>query len=171
MTGDVTDMTSQVTNPYAVLGVPRTASASQVRDAYRRLAKQFHPDRHADADATKRMQRINEAWEMLSSPRARARYDAQSPLPPPAAYPHWGGIPRTASARYGAQPRWGPSQAPSPAAYTADDEPSPLRWVLLFLLVVPALVLLAALSGGLLPFPFLGLFVLLIARAVIGSRD
>jgi curved DNA-binding protein CbpA len=170
-------MTNQVTNPYAVLGVPRTASATQVRDAYRRLAKEFHPDRHANADATEQMQRINQAWGMLSNPRARARYDAGSAAPA-ATYAHWGGIPRTAHPRYraraspGAASRWADSWAPSPADLMADDdEVSPLRWVLLFLLLVPALVLLAALSGGFLPFPFLGLFVLLIARAVVGSRD
>ena len=80
-------MTNQSRNPYAVLGVPPTASASQVRLAYRRLAKQFHPDRHSDAQATERMQRINQAWETLSSPAAKARYDAQAAAPPAAASP------------------------------------------------------------------------------------
>jgi hypothetical protein len=147
-----------------------------VREAYRRLAKRFHPDRHPDGDATEQMQRINQAWEMLSSPEARARYDAAS-VPPVAAYAHWGGVPRTSYPRYdprpqyGAAPSWAASRASSAAEVMGDDEVSTLRWVLLFLLVVPALVLLAALSGGFLPFPFLGLFVLLIARAVIGSRD
>jgi hypothetical protein len=51
-----------------------------------------------------------------------------------------------------------------------DDEPSPLRWALL-LLFLPIVILLAALTGGFLPFPILGLFVFLIARAFVGERD
>ena len=64
-----------MTDPYTTLGVPRTASQAQVREAYRRKAKQFHPDLVSDAQATERMQRINQAWQALSSPAARARYD------------------------------------------------------------------------------------------------
>jgi hypothetical protein len=167
--GNVTDMTPQIANPYAVLGVPRTATASQVRDAYRRLAKQFHPDRHPDARATAQMQRINQAWEMLSRPAARARFDAQFSTPS-STYAHWGGVPRTSSSRHGAQPTWQRSPAPSVAQVMGDDEPNPLRWTLL-LLILPVVILLAALSGGFVPFPILGLFVFLVARAVVGSRD
>ena len=59
-------------DPYAVLGVPRTASSMQVARARRRLAKRYHPDLHPDAASMDRMQRINEAWEILSSPIRRA---------------------------------------------------------------------------------------------------
>ena len=54
-------MTDPVGDPYAVLRIPSTASAAEVRDAYLRLAKQSHPDRYPAAGATARMQRINQA--------------------------------------------------------------------------------------------------------------
>jgi curved DNA-binding protein CbpA len=161
-------MTSQIANPYAVLGVPRTATANQLREAYRRLAKEFHPDRHPNAGSTERMQRINQAWEILSSPRARAAYDATSAAPSPATYPHWGGIPRTSVPYAYTQRAWETRQAA--ANYAEQDDPSPWRWGLL-LLIVPALVLLTALLGGFVGFPFFGLILFFIVRAVIGDRD
>ena len=161
-------MTNQIANPYAVLGVPRTATANQVREAYRRLAKQFHPDRHPDAESTNRMQRINQAWEILSSPRTRAAYDATAGVPSAATYPHWGGIPRTSVPYTYAQRAWEARQAAVRDAEKGD--PSPWRWVLL-LLLVPALVLVTVLLGGFVPFPFFGLILFIIVRGVIGSRD
>jgi curved DNA-binding protein CbpA len=68
-------------DPYAVLGVPRNASPMQLARARRRLAKRYHPDLHPDAASMSRMQRINEAWEILSSPMRRARFDAGSFAP------------------------------------------------------------------------------------------
>lgn len=166
MTGNVTAMAEQISNPYAVLGLPRTASASQVRAAYRRLAKQFHPDRYPGAGATERMQRINEAWEMLSSPRARARYDAQTVESPAATYAHWGGVPRRSYPRYEPGTAWG-----RPAAEPMEnDDPSPWRWALV-LVIVPVVILLAAPFGGFVPFPLLGLLVFLIARSTLAQRD
>jgi curved DNA-binding protein CbpA len=164
-------MTNQVANPYAVLGVPPTADASQVREAYRRLAKQFHPDRHPDASATERMQRINQAWEVLSSPAARARYDAQTAVPQAAAYPHWAGVPRSSRPRYAGRPTWASSQAAYAADVGRDDDASPLRWGLVLLAVPPAAVLLTALFGGLVPLPILGLLLFFIARAVFSRGD
>jgi curved DNA-binding protein CbpA len=76
-------------DPYAVLGVPRNASPMQVARARRRLAKRYHPDLHPDAASISRMQRINEAWEILSSPMRRARYDARTGSSAPAASAHW----------------------------------------------------------------------------------
>jgi curved DNA-binding protein CbpA len=76
-------------DPYAVLGVPRNASPMQVARARRRLAKRYHPDLHPDAASMSRMQRINEAWEILSSPMRRARYDARAGSSAPAASAHW----------------------------------------------------------------------------------
>jgi len=61
-------------DPYATLGVPRGASDRQVQQAYRRLARRYHPDLHPDAEATERMQRVNQAWEILSSSTRRASY-------------------------------------------------------------------------------------------------
>ena len=61
-----------------MLGIPRRANERQVRQAYRRLAKRYHPDLHPDATASERMRRVNRAWEVLSSPAERAAYDARA---------------------------------------------------------------------------------------------
>lgn len=60
---------------YAVLGVERTASGEEIRTAYRRLARQFHPDFNREADAASRMSALNEAYETLSDPLRRTDYD------------------------------------------------------------------------------------------------
>ena len=162
-------MTNQLQTPYAVLGVPPTASAAQVRDAYRRLAKQFHPDRHSDARATERMQLINQAWETLSSPAARTRYDAEAAGHPTAAAPHWGAQ-RAYQPSYAAQPAWRASQATYAARAMREEGAGPLRWGIL-LVAVPVLVLLAALFGGLVPVPIIGLLILFLARTVFRDGD
>jgi curved DNA-binding protein CbpA len=69
-------MTQSMSDPYAVLGIPRDASQQTALEAYRRLAKRFHPDVTADPAAGERMRRINDAWRVLSIPTGRARYDA-----------------------------------------------------------------------------------------------
>lgn len=166
---DVT-MTTQLRNPYAVLGVPSTASASQVREAYRRLAKQFHPDRHSDALATERMQRINHAWETLSSPAARARYDAEAAAPPASAYPHWGSPQRAYQPSDATQTAWRAAQAPYAAQAMRDEGAGPLRWGVL-LVAIPVVVLMAALFGGLVPLPIIGLVILFVARTVFRLGD
>jgi len=60
-----------VIDPYKVLGVPPGASDDQIKTAYRRLAKQYHPDLHpGDKEAARKMKEINEAYEMIKNPGA-----------------------------------------------------------------------------------------------------
>ena len=81
---------------YAVLGVARDASADEIKKAYRKLARQFHPDVNKSAGAEARFKEINEANEVLSDSEKRKRYDAlganwksgQDFTPPPG----WGGF-------------------------------------------------------------------------------
>ncbi|RIK39696.1 MAG: molecular chaperone DnaJ [Chloroflexi bacterium] len=60
---------------YDVLGVPRTATDDEIRKAYRRLARQYHPDINKDPGAEDRFKEINEANEVLSNAEQRAAYD------------------------------------------------------------------------------------------------
>lgn len=63
-------------NPYEVLGVPRTASDQDVKKAFRKLAREHHPDTNpGDADAERRFKEINAANEILSDATRRAVYD------------------------------------------------------------------------------------------------
>lgn len=60
---------------YETLGVPRTATADEIKKAFRRLARKYHPDVSKEPDAEQRMQEINEANTVLSDPEKRAAYD------------------------------------------------------------------------------------------------
>ncbi len=61
---------------YEILGVPRDASLEDIKKAYRRLAKQYHPDINKDdPQANEKFKEINEAYEVLSDPQKRAQYD------------------------------------------------------------------------------------------------
>ena len=61
---------------YQVLGVPRDATAEQIKKAFRRLARKYHPDVSREPDAAARMSEVNEAHAVLSDPEKRAAYDA-----------------------------------------------------------------------------------------------
>lgn len=64
-------------DPYSVLGVPRTASDDEIRRAYRKLAKQYHPDlNHGDARAEERFKAVSGAYDLLSDATKRKRFDA-----------------------------------------------------------------------------------------------
>ncbi len=62
---------------YAILQVAAAAEPEVVEAAYKRLAQKYHPDVNADPDATAIMQRLNEAYEVLSDPKKRSAYDRQ----------------------------------------------------------------------------------------------
>src|SRR3954454_15341455 len=60
---------------YETLGVPRDASTEDIRKAYRKLARENHPDVNKDAGAEDRFKEISEAYEVLRDPDKRKRYD------------------------------------------------------------------------------------------------
>ena len=61
---------------YDVLGVQRAASEQDLKSAFRRLAKDHHPDRNpGDTDAEQKFKELNEAYEVLKDPQKRAAYD------------------------------------------------------------------------------------------------
>jgi curved DNA-binding protein len=60
---------------YQTLGVTRDAGADEIKKAFRRLARKYHPDVSKEADAEQRMREVNEAYTVLSDPEKRAAYD------------------------------------------------------------------------------------------------
>lgn len=60
---------------YEVLGVGRSASSEEIKKAFRRRARQYHPDVSEEPQAEERFKEINEAYEVLSDPQKRAAYD------------------------------------------------------------------------------------------------
>lgn len=65
---------------YDILGIPRHASEQEIRNAFRRLARQWHPDvRPGDPEAERRFKEISEAYEVLSDPEKRRQYDQFGP--------------------------------------------------------------------------------------------
>jgi molecular chaperone DnaJ len=64
-----------VSDYYETLGVARGASDAEIKKAYRKLAQQWHPDVNAEAEAAVRFKEINEAYQVLSDPERRQRYD------------------------------------------------------------------------------------------------
>lgn len=91
-------MAVQFRDYYEVLGVGRAASADEIKKAYRKLARKHHPDVNpGDAQAESRFKELNEAYEVLSDPEKRKRYDelgqnwkAGADFTPP---PGWRGAP------------------------------------------------------------------------------
>lgn len=64
---------------YEILGVSKSASAAEIKKAYRKLALKFHPDKNKAADAEEKFKQINEAYEVLSDEKKRQTYDQFGP--------------------------------------------------------------------------------------------
>jgi DnaJ-class molecular chaperone len=69
-------MDSTMRNPYDVLGVPRSADEAEIKKAFRKLAKTYHPDRNADDPKAKdKFAEVNSAYEILGDAQKRAQFD------------------------------------------------------------------------------------------------
>ena len=68
---------------YAIMGVARNATADQIKQAYRKLARKYHPDVSKEKDAEARFKEVGEAYEVLRDPEKRAAYDQLGSGPPP----------------------------------------------------------------------------------------
>src|SRR6185436_20344904 len=64
---------------YDALGVSRDATAEEIQREYRKLARTYHPDINKDPDADNRFKEISEAYDVLSDPDTRKRYDTFGP--------------------------------------------------------------------------------------------
>ena len=63
-------------DPYSILGVARSANEKDIKSAYRKLAKEFHPDRNKDnPKAAERFSEVTRAYDLLSDKDKRARFD------------------------------------------------------------------------------------------------
>jgi hypothetical protein len=173
-------MSQTISNPYAVLGIPPGASEQQVRQAYRRLAMRYHPDLHPGTRASEQMRLVNQAWEILSSPLRRARYDAESmrsrsPSYGQPSYGHWSTSARSSSA--GSQrsgpvaPAWTTQAAtgayPRPRIL---DEERP-GWLTVIVIAVIGLLAFVVLFAGILPAPLFGITLLVIVRGIFARFD
>lgn len=70
------DVANAYSNPYTVLGVEKTASDSDIKSAYRKLAMKYHPDRNPnDEQAEEKFKEVSEAYATLRDPDLRARFD------------------------------------------------------------------------------------------------
>ena len=65
-----------ISDPYIVLGIPRDATPEEVKKAYRKKAKEYHPDLHPDdPQATEKMNEINIAYDMICNPDKYKKQD------------------------------------------------------------------------------------------------
>lgn len=68
-------MAEQKRDYYEVLGINKTATQDEIKSAYRKLAKQYHPDLNKSPDAPQKFKEVQEAYEVLSDQQKRAQYD------------------------------------------------------------------------------------------------
>jgi molecular chaperone DnaJ len=88
---------------YQILGVPKTADAKAIKQAYRKLARKYHPDQNpGNKAAGERFKEINEANEVLSDPEKRQRYDTLGP--------DWARYAEAGAGGYGGQSPGGPGR-------------------------------------------------------------
>jgi len=104
---------------YDALGVPRSASRDEIQQAYRKLARRYHPDVNKEPSAEERFKEISEAYDVLSDPDTRRRYDQFGPdfrqVPPGVDPQAWAARGRAgAGARSGAGARRGGGPGPGP---------------------------------------------------------
>jgi curved DNA-binding protein CbpA len=169
-------MGQNTSDPYAVLGLPRNASREQVRRAYHRLAKRYHPDLHPDAPS-EQMRRVNEAWQTLSSPGRRVREDTDSAWTRPPSSGHWAASRRRTARTAPESETWDFASASSstarryrqPAARSYDDDGP--GWRTVVGTVAVGLLLFLVLFSGILPAPLLGIALLVAARSISGARQ
>lgn len=92
---------------YGILGVPKSASADEIKKAYRKKALEWHPDRNKSSEANDKFKEINKAYEVLSDPKKKVVYDqyGESAFAPGGAAGSQGGWPPGGSQQTG---RYGP---------------------------------------------------------------
>ena len=153
-------MAQTMSDPYTVLGIPRNASRQTAREAYRRLAKQFHPDLAADPAAGERMRRINEAWRIVSSPTRRPA--------PPASASAWRPSSGDRSRPFRDPARATGRQRPAPRQSASQHDTWPLRPAVV--VAVGATLLLFGALVGVVPPLFVVLLVVGMSRIFRGSH-
>lgn len=107
-------MPHTMTNYYEVLGVPTSASSSEITKAYRRLAKKHHPD--ADGSSGERFKEISEAYDVLGDPAKKSQYDQATSTPAPTRRAH-----RTASPSSGSSFDFQGFSSPFDSAFDISD--------------------------------------------------
>ena len=103
-------------DPYAILGLPPSATSAQVKQAFRRLARQYHPDLNSDPRAAERMKDINWAYSILGDAHERNRYDA------------WRGAASTSRPAPEPNRTYTYRPAPPPDPWQEVRKPQPARW-------------------------------------------